>query len=85
MMNTLVIDTPRYIEELEYIISKVNEAKEFWAKCDSTIYRVDRYFKKSFSLFINKELRVGSVLKCMPTYKEDHIVIFLKKKVLMKH
>lgn len=80
MMNTLVIDTPKYIGELEYIISKVNEAKEFWAKNDSTIYRLDRYFKKSFCLFLRNELKVDFALKSMPTYKENNIVIFIKKR-----
>ena len=58
-----MIDTSD-IESIEYIISEIKKAKEFWAKAeDCEIFKVDKHFSRRFMLLLLNTLKLGFAIK----------------------
>lgn len=52
------------IENLEYIVSEIKKAKEFWSKTeDSKIFMVDKTFSRRFMLLLHNTLKLGFAIK----------------------
>lgn len=75
-----MIDTSD-IESLEYVISEIKKAKEFWAKTeDSTIFRVDRHFPREFMLLLLNTLKLDFTIKFFQIGNGSReYVLFFKK------
>ena len=76
MMNTLDI------ENLEYILSEIDKAKEHWSKTDdSTIFKVKKHFSRGLMLFLYNTLKLSSVIKVLHAGNgnQDYVLFFKKE------
>ena len=72
------------IENLEYVISEIEKAKEFWAKAeDCEIFKVGKHFSRRFMLLLLNTLKLGFAIKFFQigNGSREYVLILKKEEI----